>query len=81
MISGSGEGRCNGQHAYVSFVFLDNPELRTGDMANISIEGDDSDVCSLNTDTLLLLLLRGGNFTFIDDPDIQTRARLVQVAL
>jgi hypothetical protein len=68
MISGSGEGRCNGQHAFISFVFVDDPDLRTGDRASIAIEGDDPDLCSVATNTLLPL--RGGNFTFIDNADI-----------
>jgi hypothetical protein len=66
MTSGSGEGRCNGRHAFISFVFLDNPDLRTGDSASIQIEGDDPDVCAVNVTGSLL----GGNFTFIEDPNI-----------
>ena len=66
MISGFGEGRCNGQQAFISFRFIDNPDIRTGDTASIQIEGDDPDVCAVNVTGALL----GGNFTFIDNPDI-----------
>jgi hypothetical protein len=69
VISGSGQGRCNGEHAFISFTFSDNTEIRAvPDEAEIAIEGDDPDVCSLSTGGLLPLL--GGNFTFIDDPNI-----------
>ena len=68
MIEGRGEGRCNGVHAFISFAFLGNPNTRTGDMAAVAIEGDDPDVCSLATN--MPLPLQGGNFTFIDDPNI-----------
>jgi hypothetical protein len=69
-ITGFGEGRCNGQHAFISFEFTDNtvndPDIRTPDFGELAIEGDDPDVCSISTSGFLL----GGNFTFIDNPDI-----------
>jgi hypothetical protein len=54
------------EDALISFRFLDNPDLRTGDSASIQIEGDDPDLCAVNVTGAVL----GGNFTFIENPNI-----------
>jgi hypothetical protein len=60
-------GRCTpGSAAQRSRLWEDALQRRPEPDGRIQIEGDDPDVCAVNVTGSLL----GGNFTFIEDPNI-----------
>lgn len=67
---GTGTGTCNGQPAHISWtIAADTFTAETGfigDAASFTIAGTDPN-CTLET---TVSALGGGNFTFIDNPDI-----------
>ena len=72
--TGTGTGICNGQPARAEWTIGDNmtfivePFIVIADGADLRIVGNDTNVCFL--DTVGARPLIGGNFTFIDNPDI-----------
>jgi hypothetical protein len=65
---GTGVGRCNGTPAVVRWTFVDNASSVLPDMGEIAIEPPEGGAGCFLTVTARPLI--GGNFTFIDDPNI-----------